>query len=402
MSLQLSIFRLIGRDGGRARQISFLIPSTRGLRAAAKSLPAWTAALLLCGPVLAQQPPFRQLCAGCHGDEATGGDRAPSLVNSRSLRARTEAQIRDLIRNGTPGGMPAFRLPEDQLTEMARWVHSLNASAYDVKPAGDVAAGKAFFFGAGNCSSCHMVHGAGGTNGPDLSVTGRQLTVRDIEQTLLDPTSQMGMRSAANCPGWAFCPQEPWGVIGVRLRNGSTLRGFARSQGKHDLQVQTFDGAFHCLTDKDYAEIRREKTSYMPVLHAGDADFRNVVAYVSSLGEITPGPIYAAAELPTGNTQAKPGEWVTYNGDIGGNRYSKLNEIDLTNVGKLQLKWTYSLPETGLQMTPLVQDGLMFVTGSDQVCLLDARTWGEIWCYRAELVPNKGKKRDTFRQPNRG
>ncbi|MFL6415652.1 MAG: c-type cytochrome, partial [Bryobacteraceae bacterium] len=191
-----------------------------------KSLPAWAAALLVCGPVLAQQPVFRQLCAGCHGDKATGGDRAPSLVNSRSLRARTEVQIRDLIRNGTPGGMPAFRLPEDQLTEMARWVHSLNASAYDVKPAGDVAAGKAFFFGAGDCSSCHMVHGAGGTNGPDLSVAGRQLTVREIEQMLLDPTSQMGTRSAANCPGWAFCPQQPWGVIDVRLRNGSTLRGF--------------------------------------------------------------------------------------------------------------------------------------------------------------------------------
>src|SRR3982750_1647210 len=183
-----------------------------------------TAALLLCGPVLAQGPPFRQLCAGCHGDEGTGGDRAPSLVNSRSLRARSEAQIRDLIRNGTPGGMPAFRLPDDRLAELARWVHSLNASAYEIKPAGDVAAGKTFFFGAGNCSSCHMVHGKGGTNGPDLSVAGRQLTVREIEQALVDPTAQMGTRSAANCPGWAFCPQEPWGVVDVRLLNGSTLR----------------------------------------------------------------------------------------------------------------------------------------------------------------------------------
>src|SRR3954454_5963140 len=188
MSLQLYIFRLIKRDGGRARQISFLIPSTRGLRAAAKSLPAWTAALLLCGPVPAQQPLFRQLCAGCHGDEATGGDRAPSLVNSRSLRARTETQIRDLIRNGTPGGMPAFRLPEDQLSELARWVHSLNASAYEIKPAGDVAAGKAFFSAAGNCSSCHMGHGRGGTNGPDLSLAGSERALGEIQQTLLDPT----------------------------------------------------------------------------------------------------------------------------------------------------------------------------------------------------------------------
>ena len=378
------------------------MPLTTRLRAGAKLLQVWTAALLFCAPVLAQEPLFRQLCAGCHGDEATGGDRAPGLVNSRSLRARTETQIRDLIRNGTPGGMPAFRLPEDQLTELARWVHSLNASAYEVKPGGDVAAGKAFFFGAGNCSLCHMVHGTGGTNGPDLSVAGRQLTVRGIEQTLLDPTAQMGTRSAANCPGWAFCPQEPWGVVDVRLRNGSTLRGFARSQGKHDIQLQTFDGAFHCLTDKEYAEIRREKTSYMPPLHAGGADLRNLVAYISSLGEIKPGPIEATTEAPVSNTQAKPGEWATYNGDLGGNRYSKLNQIDLRNVDKLQLKWTYSLPETGLQTTPLVQDGLMFVTGPEQVCALDARTGREIWCYLAELQPEKGERRDTFRQPNRG
>ena len=72
--------------------------------------------------------------------------------------------------------------------------------------------------------------------------------------------------------------------------------------------------------------------------------------------------------MSIGNTQAKPGEWITYNGDIGGNRYSKLNGIDLTNVGKLQLKWTYSLAETGLQTTPLMQDGLMFVCGTDRRC----------------------------------
>jgi len=402
MKPQLPTIGLIGRDGGRPRRRYVCRSSAAALQATARLLPAWTAALLLCGPVLAQQPLFRQLCAGCHGDEATGGDRAPSLVNSRSLRARTETQIRDLIRNGTPGGMPAFRLPNDQLTELARWVHSLNASAYEIKPSGDTAAGKGYFFGAGNCSLCHMVAGRGGTNGPDLSVAGRQLTVHEIEQTLLDPTAQMGTRSAANCPGWAFCPQEPWSVVDVRLRSGSMLRGFARSQGKHDIQVQTFDGVFHCLTAKDYTDIEREKTSYMPPLHAADADFRNVVAYISSLSEIKPGPIDAPPQVLIGNTHTNSGEWGTYNGDIGGNRYSKLNQIDQTNVGKLQLKWTYSLAETGLQTTPLVQDGLMFVTGPDQVCVLDARTGREIWCYRAELEPATGAKGDIFRQPNRG
>ena len=33
--------------------------------------------------------------------------------------------------------------------------------------------------------------------------------------------------------------------MNVRLRNGSSLRGFARNQGKHDIQLQTLDGRMH-------------------------------------------------------------------------------------------------------------------------------------------------------------
>ena len=52
--------------------------------------------------------------------------------------------------------MPAFNnLPENQLQELAGWLRSLNQTAFDTKPAGDVAAGEAFFFGKGECASCH-------------------------------------------------------------------------------------------------------------------------------------------------------------------------------------------------------------------------------------------------------
>jgi hypothetical protein len=45
--------------------------------------------------------------------------------------------------------MPAFSLPEDQLTLLADYVRSLNATAFEAKPPGDVTAGERFFFGAG-------------------------------------------------------------------------------------------------------------------------------------------------------------------------------------------------------------------------------------------------------------
>ena len=141
---------------------------------------------------------FAAICASCHGPTALGTDRGPALVESRTLRNRPQDEIRELIRNGTPGGMPPFPLPEDELRPLARWVHALNASAYDVGPAGDSAAGEQFFYGEGGCDSCHMIAGRGKANGPDLSDLARQLTLRDIEEALDQPNSRQPSGSSAS------------------------------------------------------------------------------------------------------------------------------------------------------------------------------------------------------------
>jgi mono/diheme cytochrome c family protein len=148
-------------------------------------------ALLIAGlwaaPALAQpadpaaQKRFDSTCEACHGDGGAGGDRAPPLMNNPFLRTQSEAQIRELISNGTPGGMPSFKLPDGELRALAQWIHSLNMSAFDTKPAGNVAAGEAMFFGNGQCAGCHMVRGRGRANGPDLSAIGRRSTVRELE-----------------------------------------------------------------------------------------------------------------------------------------------------------------------------------------------------------------------------
>ena len=51
-------------------------------------------------------------CQACHGEDAKGSDRAPALANSRRLRSRTTAQIRQTINKGVlDAGMPKFDLP---------------------------------------------------------------------------------------------------------------------------------------------------------------------------------------------------------------------------------------------------------------------------------------------------
>ena len=181
---------------------------------------------------------YAALCSGCHGERATGTERGPGLVDNRELRSRSVKQIQDVIRKGTQRRYAGVRFAECQASSLATWIHSLNASAYDVEPAGDREAGERFFFGKGQCGSCHMVAGRGGVNGPDLSNIGKQLTLPQLEQALVDPVARMANRSTETCPGWAWCPDNGWTVVDVRadeLAPGS--EGFARNQGKHDLQV---------------------------------------------------------------------------------------------------------------------------------------------------------------------
>src|SRR5689334_5242683 len=80
-------------------------------------------------------------CAGCHGADARGSDRAPGLAGSRRLRSRSTEQLRALIKKGVPAsGMPAFDLPDDELDALASLVHSLNAPAAEAPPTGNARA----------------------------------------------------------------------------------------------------------------------------------------------------------------------------------------------------------------------------------------------------------------------
>jgi len=84
----------------------------------------------------------------------------------------------------------------------------------------------------------------------------------------------------------------------------------------------------------------------------------------------------------------RAGEWPTYNGVLGGNRYSPLNQIDTTNVRQLQLQWIYALRSPGLETTPLVSDGVMYVTAPNEVYALDSRSGVRFGAIRA---PRHGK-----------
>ena len=77
----------------------------------------------------------------------------------------------------------------------------------------------------------------------------------------------------------------------------------------------------------------------------------------------------------------RPGDWPTYNGKLDGNRYSSLTQINTANVKDLVLKWIFPMPHFGLESTPIVVDGIMYVSGNNQAYALNALTGAQIWKY---------------------
>ena len=329
---------------------------------------------------------FETVCAGCHGAGGVSGDRAPALVNNADLRTATDAQIAAIIRNGTSGGMPGFPFDDQELARFTALLRSRNQTTHVDTTPEQIAAGEAFFFGEGDCASCHMVRGRGGSTGPDLSFVGDFSTVEHMQRMLDDPTGMIGARKTASCPGWAFCPDLQWTIVNVKMRDGRTLRGFARNEGEHSLQLQTLDGQLLSLVDTEYLSYEREKRSFMPPLRATAEQRDNVIAYLTSLKGQPLGPL-ANPTMPAPSAaqidavlEPALGEWPSYNGKPTSNRYSELDQINRGNVARLRMAWSFVPGGTGLETTPVVMDGIMYVTGAQQVCALDARNGRSFWC----------------------
>ncbi|MDQ6678906.1 MAG: PQQ-binding-like beta-propeller repeat protein, partial [Acidobacteriota bacterium] len=315
---------------------------------------------------------FAEHCSACHGPDAAGADMGPRLAGTRRLRTRTIQQLRTIINQGMPSsGMPAFHLPAPELDTLAGFVRSLNSTAAETPVPGVPMAGREFFFGKGNCASCHMVHGNGKALGPDLSNVGHEMTVGEIRQVLRDPASRI-------TPGYE--------LVSVRLRDGNVLRGFARGRTNFDLQLQDLDGHFHMLQGHQIASVRNEKDPVMKPVQASPEELRDLVAYLSNIDKMETAERTPSASAEPGNPFARiqnpePGDWLTYNGKLDGNRYSDLKQINTANVRNLAVKWIFPIDHFGLEVTPIVADGVMYITGPNQAIALDALTGRQIWKY---------------------
>ena len=113
---------------------------------------------------------------------------------------------------------------------------------------------------------------------------------------------------------------------------------------------------------------------------------------------LTPPPAGSPRKVEFGPPQ--PGDWRSYNGGDSGNRYSPLKQITTANVASLKLKWVFPVPYFGLETTPIAADGVLYVTGPNQVYALDALTGSPLWHY--SRPPSRGLIGDASLGTNRG
>ena len=199
------------------------------------------------------------------------------------------------------------------------------------------------------CARCHGGDGNGGEMGPALP---ERLVTRDAEQLaklIHDgiplkgmPPSDIGDAETADLIKFLrTIERRPETAPIVRLKvqttTGKPLDGQVMAQGFDDMQLMTDDKRVHLL--------RR----------AGDR-----MREVSS-----------------------ESDWPTYNGDPGGNRHTRLTQIDKNNVTRLAPRWMFTIPGGGQsQMTPVVVGGIMYVANPNECYALDAGSGRRIWQYR--------------------
>jgi alcohol dehydrogenase (cytochrome c) len=203
---------------------------------------------------------------------------------------------------------------------------------------------------ASRCAACHGTEGGGGELGP--SIVARVPLRNDAE---LEAVIREGL-PGAGMPAFGSLSKAETGDLVAFLR---TLKPRAGT-GPQRTTVTLADG-------KSVAGVIMNRADGEMQLLGDDRALR-------LLRDATGGR-HRQVTSQTG--------WTTYHGQPNGNRYSALTQITPGNVSRLVPRWMFTLPNAAqLQVTPIVADGVMYVTAANDLYALDAGSGRQIWNYR--------------------
>jgi len=200
-----------------------------------------------------------------------------------------------------------------------------------------------------NCGTCHGGDGLGGEMGPNIAGRLARMTDEQLSQLLMSGRPTLGMPGFPNLSSdekaalitflRTIRPQRRRAPVQrtVEITGGTKLTGLVMNESAADLQMRTADQKIHLLRPE--GSHFREATSQM--------------------------------------------DWTTYNGDVRGNRYSQLEQIDKNNVARLAPRWVFPMEGVArAETTPVVVQGMMYVTSGNECWALDAGAGREIWHFQ--------------------
>lgn len=124
---------------------------------------------------------------------------------------------------------------------------------------------------------------------------------------------------------------------------------------------------------------------------------------LSAAGQQGQAPVVVDTNVSANDLLTQPPgvNWISYNGDYTGRRYSALHEITPANVTQLRATWIFhSSNSERLEVTPVVFNSVMYVTSANDAFALDARTGRVIWHH--ERPVSEGLLDDAAAHHNRG
>ena len=99
-------------------------------------------------------------------------------------------------------------------------------------------------------------------------------------------------------------------------------------------------------------------------------------------GDTTPASMSSAIDVHAEDLLVEPpaANWISYHGDYSGRRFSGLSEINPGTLAGLRAEWVFHASNSSrLEVTPVVVNGMMFVTAANDASALDARTGRVVW-----------------------
>jgi cytochrome c oxidase cbb3-type subunit III len=220
---------------------------------------------------------FNSSCAGCHGLDGGGSDKAVNISTDAEVQHLSDAQLSRIISNGVPeGGMPAFRtLNDSQIRAVVGYLRSLQGKGEKRALPGDANHGKEIFFGKGDCSSCHTISGKGGFLGPDLTNQGATASANTTRDKIVkSPRVPLpGNRMAA-----------------LTTSSGERIEGLIRNEDNFSVQLQTKDGSFHFLKKSELRTFEHLPGSLMPANYGAllnESELNDLVSFLMATSPTT-------------------------------------------------------------------------------------------------------------------